>query len=448
MQRKLFTLFIITFFSALVLAACSGDNNNEDNNNNNNNDPNDVLEENNENENNEEENNDNNNNENEENNNNEENEENEEDEKPEGSGQETSGDFNDLLDFMAETTDGEVDVLYENMNQETHESDTISVTLNGYTLVELNDFHTNFSIPFDDETDGGVLVADYTIENTSDEDSYFMTSFDIEYTGASKYHNNYDKLLPEDVQIPKLLNPNTDYLIEAGETIQGYYAYAFGPDNLEKILDLGEVTIRINRPFSDKGDVTSYFGKEGQFVIPVSETGEERVESNKSFYQDKVTYDDMGEKIMIKEKSDIGESQDLRDVSVTLDGYQFTEFIPNEEEAPRFSNADEGIVLLTVKFLVDNNGDEEVDQGSGSSKVIVNDGTTGILNTGMLLNYKTGSIIEAGDSDEWLQIYMLDQEQYEKIWKDKSFEVEIGPFRNQDGEDISKGSTISFELPE
>lgn len=358
-----------------------------------------------------------------------------------------SVDFTELIEYMEETTEGTANVLYENNEQQTHDSDVVSVMLDGYTLVELNDFHTNYSIPFDDETNGGVIIAKYIVENSGDEDVYFMTDFHIEYTGTTKYHNNYDELLPEDVQIRKMLSPSTDYLLKAGETITGYYAYPFSPELLDKIIDLSTVTVMVNEPHSEKGDVNSKFGKEGQFVLALNEEGAKKAEENAAFYNDKATYENMGEKKMLEEKHDINKSEMLRDVKVTLDGYQFTEFVPNEVEEPRFSNFTNGIVLLTAKFLVDNGGDQEIDQGAIISSLYVNDGSQYMRNEIMLGTYKYGDVIEPGESDELLQVYILDQEQYEKIWKDKSFEIEVGPFKNQEAKDISKGNTVLFQLP-
>lgn len=432
MIRKTMSLFIVAILSALVISGCSGDKEeNEENNENNENE--EAIEPS------EEENDEDDVDENE--------EENDEDEN-ESNAHESSGDFTSLIEYMEETTDGTAEVLYENTEQQVHESDTITVTLNGYTLVELKDFHTNFSIPFGDETDGGVVIAEYTIENNDDQDAYYMTDFHIEYTGTSKFHNNYDSLLPEDVQIKKMLKPDTDYLIEAGESVTGYYAYAFSPEQLETIIELSTVTVKVNQPHNEKGDVNAKFGKEGQFILSLSEEAEKKAEANKAFYQDKATYENMGDKKMLKEKDNINMSEMLRDVEVTLDGYQFAEFTPNEVEAPRFSNFTNGIVLLTVKLIIDNGGDEEVDQGASIAKLTVNDGSQYLLNEGMLLNYRYGDVIEPGETDEILQVFVLDQEQYEKIWKDKSFELEIGPMRNHDAKDISKGNKISFTLPE
>lgn len=292
-----------------------------------------------------------------------------------------------------------------------------------------------------------MIIAKYTITNAREEDAYYMPSLDLSFTGADKIYSNYKALLPEEEQIPAKLSPSNDYLLEAGETVTGFFAYPFGKDDLDIILDLATVAVDVPPAQAEKGAFDSPIGKQGKFTLSVSEEGAEKVAANEAFYQDKVTVDDMGDKTMIEEKDGIGESEALGDVTVTLDGYQFTEFTPNSEEAPRFSSFTNGIVLLTVKFHLDNRGAEDIGLDSISSTLTVNDGAQYMLNEGMLLNYRYGDLIEAGESGEWLQIYVLDQEQYEKIWKEKSFEIEAGPMRDAEAKDISKGKKVTFTLP-
>lgn len=426
-MNKKINLFVVALISViLVLSACGKKDANDNEKEKNDNENVEVNENNDENE--------------------EENEEPEEEEEKEENKEVSAGDFSSTIDYMEEQTDGETKVLYENTEQQVHESDSIRVALNGYTLVELNDFHTDFNIPFDDQTDGGVLLAEYTIENTGDEDIYFMPDLHVEYPGTPKFYDNYDQLTPKEEQIKTMLAHSNDYELKAGEELTGYYAYPFSPEALDHIVDLSTVTVVVNKPHNEKGDVNSNFGKDGKFTLSLNEAGEEKASSSAEFYQDKATYDDMGEKKMLKEKSDIADTQELRDVKVTLDGYQFTEFIPNEVEAPRFESFTNGIALLTLKLNIENNGDTEVAQSSNSSKLTV-DNSQYMLGEGMLLDYKYSDVIEAGESGELLQVFLLDLEQYEKIWKDKAFDFEIGPFRDIEGKDISKGNRVEFTLP-
>lgn len=355
--------------------------------------------------------------------------------------------FAEIIAQMEKTTEGTAKVLFENDKPQVHEMDGVSVSLDAYTVVELKNFHTNFQIPFGDQTDGGVLLAQYTVKNELDKDVYYQPFLDLSYTGATKSFSNYKDLFPEDVQLPEKLGPSNDYALKAGETVTGYYVYPFGEDVLQDVLNLGTVAIDIPAAREDLDDFNSKIGKDAKFNISVTKEGADKVASNEVFYQDKATVDNMGDKTMLKEKQGIDESHKLEDVTVTLDGYQFTEFTPNEVEAPRFSNFENGIVLLTIKLNIDNKSSSEIGQSSISSKLTVNNGAQYMLSEGMLLNYKYSDVIEAGKSGELLQLFVLDKEQYDKIWKDKTFEFEIGPMRDKEAKDISKGKKATFELP-
>lgn len=348
---------------------------------------------------------------------------------------------------MEDETDGTAQVVYENNEAQVYELEDMNVLIDGYTVVELTDFHSNFSIPFNDQTDGGVIIAKYTVTNDRDEDAYYSPHFYLSYTGATKAFGPNRDLIPEEEQISEKLSHKDNYLIKAGETATGYYAYSFGQDHFEEALEASTVAVEIPAAQGKEDSFDEPIGKDGKITLSLSEDGEARKEGNKAFYNDKVTSEDMGDKEMIKEKKDINESQDLRDVKVTLEGYQFTEFTPNEVEAPRFSNFTEGVVLLTIKFDLDNKGEENIGLNSLSTKLTVNDGSQWMLNEGMLLDYRNDDVIKAGDSGELLQIFVLDKEQYDKIWQDKAFELEVGPMKDEEAKDISKGSRITFTLP-
>lgn len=175
---------------------------------------------------------------------------------------------------MEEKTEGTATVLYENNEPQTHEMEGVTVTLDRYSLVELLDFHRNYSIPFDDQNNGAVLIAQYTIENTTDEDLHYMTTYDL--INTDRYINNYRELLPEENQLPSILSPLNDYLLEAGQEIVGYYAYPLGEDRLEEIFNVGSVDIAISTPQTDPGDFSTMIGSEGRFTLPLNEVSADK----------------------------------------------------------------------------------------------------------------------------------------------------------------------------
>lgn len=371
-------------------------------------------------------------------------EENKEDENKETA---SSHDFSSLIKYMEKETEGTTKVLYENNTPQLHKMEDVSVSLDAYTLVELKDFHTDFSIPFGDETDGGVILAKYTVKNAMEKDIFYMPTEYITFTGAKKHYSDNRYLIPKEDQLKTKLPLDTGYLLKAGEEVTGYVAYSFGATDLQKINELATVTVMVPKPFAEKDAFGTSFGSEGRFELALNTEGAEKIASNTAFYQDRVTVENWGEKEMLKEKSGINESQQLGDVNVTLDGYQFTAFTPNEVEAPRFSNFKNGIVILTAKFKLDNKASSEIGMSFMTSRLTVNDGSQYLLNENMLLNYRDANNIKPGEAGELLQVYAFDQEQYEKIWKEKAFEIELGPIKDQDAKDTSKGKRVTFTLP-
>src|SRR5699024_6679968 len=156
----------------------------------------------------------------------------------------SDSDFSELITYMEEETEGEAEVLFENNEKQEHELDGVNVSLDAYTLVELKDFHTNYSIPF-----------------------------------------NYQDLLPEEEQIPTMLSPSEDYLLEAGETVTGYYTYPLGQDILDEVLDLSTVSITVPPAEAEKGEFGNPIGSEGKFSLALNEDGADKISANADFYQ-------------------------------------------------------------------------------------------------------------------------------------------------------------------
>src|SRR5699024_3500114 len=297
--------------------------------------------------------------------------------------------FSDQIEYMEEETEGTAEVLVEFDESQKHEMEDVSLTQEGYTFVELDDFHKDFSIPFDDETDGGVVITKYTMKNDSDNDVSFMPSFYMTYDGAEKDFNNYADLLPRNEQIEDKLTSEDDYELKSGDEVSGYYTYPFGGDALDEVLEEGEAQIDINQPQEDVDDYSSTLGEEDTFTINFDQDSKDEKEASDSegFYEDKVTAESLGDKSMIEEEDNIGDTEELRDVDVTVEGYQFTELDPGKEIENAFADSDDGVVLLTVKFDIDNGGDDEIGKDSVDSTLTMNDGKQYTINEASLLNY-------------------------------------------------------------
>src|SRR5699024_5883963 len=147
-------------------------------------------------------------------------EEDDEDEEEDEEGKDTSeasGDFDDLIKGMEDITEGEAEVIYENTDGDSTDIEDVHISLNQYVLVELNDFHADFEIPFVDHTDGGALLAEYTIENDTGEDGRYMRDSDISDVRTTEAHADTNTRIRDDVQLFQKLVPPSQYELDEGD---------------------------------------------------------------------------------------------------------------------------------------------------------------------------------------------------------------------------------------
>ncbi len=215
----------------------------------------------------------------------------------------SNAEFDALVSAMEEETEDTATLLFENNESQSHEMEGLTLTLDAYQLVELEDFHTNFSIPFEDQTDGGVILAQYTVKNDSDQDLHYMPTLDIDYVGATKYYSNYRDLIPLEEQLPTILSPDNEYLVEAGDEVTGYYAYPFGQKQLDDILAEGNVIVDVPAPTTEYNEYSSTIGSGTEFTLPLDDDSAEKSAETESqgFYQDRISAENMGDKEMIEQ---------------------------------------------------------------------------------------------------------------------------------------------------
>ena len=362
-------------------------------------------------------------------------------------------DFTEAKDAMKEEMDAEtINVLYASSEPiDTAIDGTLTLTLDGYEMLEVLDFHDDVSIPFDDHTDrGGVVLAKFTIKNSGTASAFYPLPPGYTFTGATKaYGSNTHNLLPEEMaDFGKILRDANDE-VKPGEEVTGYMATAFAPDALDTVMGLGLLTMEVEAGYTeaDSFDSDKKIGDDQNVDLPLSSDGAEAVVASGAFLQDKLSTDNMGTKTMDVEKTGIDETQEIGGVKVTLDTYQFTTFEPNEVEAPRFENFENGIEVLTVKFLIDNQDETAVDLASSTTTLNMNNDSQWTISEGMLTDYGSNSAIQPGSQGELLQVYVLDKEQYDKIWKDKEFSIEVG-LRDTDVKEMGKGKEVTFVLPQ
>ncbi|WP_086349623.1 DUF5068 domain-containing protein [Candidatus Enterococcus clewellii] len=342
----------------------------------------------------------------------------------------------------------EMELLYAQSEPTIVEMGDFEVSVDEYELVKVTDFDSNFKIPFGDQTDeGGIILATISIANTSDKTLYYPSIPDLTFTGATKAYTNNRTVVEDNADDSDNMGAivvDTKGEIKAGETQTMTVNYLFSDEALSAILDLGLVTMQVPHGYTKAESFKSEdkVGDKQNIQLSVSSDGEKTASDNASFLQDKVSTDDMGTKTLDMEKKDINTTQSVDGVDAILSEYQFTFFEPNEVEAERFSNFENGTVLLTVKFVLDNKGEKTISMSSSSATLRVNNDSQRVLSEGMLTNYTT-DVVSPGEKKDLLQVFVLDQEQYEKIWREKDFSINLNLV---DGETF-KRETVEFDLP-
>lgn len=359
-----------------------------------------------------------------------------------------SEEFDKIVAGIKENLDAkEIKVLYADMKPQVFEQGTVTVSLDGYETLELNDFKQDFASKFRDNSDyAGLLLAKYTIVNTGKEDAYYSPIFGLDYSESKHGFSGSKNIMSEDVVDLSSTMVKKERKLTAGESVTGFLAFNIDGPSLDDMKKLAMVTMTIPAAYSkDEISKEARLGEEVKIELPVTDKGEETIAEKAKFYPDKITVDNMGTKTLLKEKKDIAETADYGEAKVTFNGYQFTEFVPNETEAPRFSDFENGIVLMTASFTIKNDGDEIIAPSTSSATLNVNNDSQRIMNSGMSLPRTTDNEIKKGEDKEWIQVFAFDKEQYDKIWKDKDFSIKVN-LRQISGS-LRKGEDVTFKLP-
>ena len=359
-----------------------------------------------------------------------------------------SEEFDKIVAGIKENLDAkEIKVLYADMKPQVFEQGTVTVSLDGYETLELNDFKQDFASKFRDNSDyAGLLLAKYTIVNTGKEDAYYPPIFGLDYSESKHGFGGSKNIMSEDVVDLSSTMVKKERKLTPDESVTGFLAFTIDGPSLDDMKKLAMVTMTIPAAYSkDEISKEARLGEEVKIELPVTDKGEETIAEKAKFYPDKITVDNMGTKTLLKEKKDIAETADYGEAKVTFNGYQFTEFVPNETEAPRFSDFENGIVLMTASFTIKNDGDEIIAPSTSSATLNVNNDSQRIMNSGMLLPRTTDNEIKKGEEKEWIQVFAFDKEQYDKIWKDKDFSIKVN-LRQISGS-LRKGEDVTFKLP-
>ncbi|MGA9290298.1 MAG: DUF5068 domain-containing protein [Anaerobacillus sp.] len=344
---------------------------------------------------------------------------------------------------IAEESQGEVEEVYtsESNLDYVHDMDGFKVSIDQYQIVKVNDMIEDMYIRFDDQTDGYVITARITIDNTLDQSMYYPSFVRIQGVNELDFISSERTFVRDEYPVSKDTEQPSKY--DAGEKVTGLVTFTLTNEQYDVMTSVKPKFV-IEGGASDNDEFKGSYKGTATYDLIYGEEQKTQVESESDIYPDRLTTGNMADKEMIFEKSGIDETKQIEDVDVTLNGVQYTEIKPTAGNESRFSNfGDAGIVALTVKLTIDNQSDQKLNTFLLSSFIRIDDNRGSVINQGMV-EPNDSKEIEAGETGEKYHVFLFRKDDFETI---KEFNLEFGPFTGEDGKDLFKGKNATFSLP-
>lgn len=326
-------------------------------------------------------------------------------------------------DLKEKTETTSLDMLYENMKPLIYEENDVEIQVKGYRYYEIKNFTRNLRIPFGDQNaEGGVIVLAVSLKNDTDKDVYYGNGFSFSLTGSRAYLTRTKNMITDDMEGTLISN---DSKIKAGEELEGFIPFAVEPDEMEKISENKEASLQVPGIYTKKGSFKSSDAllEEHKETVPFGSAGEAKAETASEFYPDKATAENMGTKTMLVSK-ELNETKEFEGVKVTLDGYQFSDFEPNEDQESRFSKFETGVVLLTAKVTVQNNGKETLQFNDTSAALKIGSKVSMISQSALEVREKEDTLPIGETGTKYIAV-PIDKESYDRLYKDQEFVLNV-----------------------
>lgn len=333
--------------------------------------------------------------------------------------------------------------LFEKDDVITNGDNNVNFTINGYQYLKIENFSRDFAVSYGDQNkEGGVLLVSATFKNNSDTSVYAGPGFSMSVVGYDSAIGRDEDLLENDL-VSELLDKKN--VLKPNEELSGYVALGVKPAAMEKITESGTAEFELPG-FYSKPDS---FSKADTIVEPKKESialtneGESSNTEASQFYEDKITTENMGTKTMIDEKK-LDKVENFENVAITAEGSQITSFEPNEEQASRFSKFESGVILITVKLNIRNDGDTPLNVDSTSATLKIGDSVK-MMSENMLQTKNGADEVGKGEEATKCLVFALDKESYEKLYKDQDLLLDVNLY-DTNFKRITKIGNILFEL--
>lgn len=364
-----------------------------------------------------------------------------------GIAQKSSSDSELLNPYIAQESEGKVEVVYQNKDPKyTHELDGFKITVDEYEIVKLTGMNENSKMLFDDQTSGYVVTSKVTIENGTDKQMYYSNYHRIQLSDELDFvQSDWKNFVAEDKRINTIKQNKEDFtLFEPKEKVTGFITFALTNYEFEKIKTTSPKYI-IEGGLADNSKFeNSNLQKSPAYDFLITAPVQTAPEPDKPktpaeqpiFHQDKLLTEKWASKKMIFEKANINATKQFGGVKVTLDSVQYTDVIPAPGNESMFSAFGGGVAALTVKLKIDNQSDSPFSLGNLGTSLDVDENRATYF-TQEIVEPSGSSEIAAGQQGEKLHVFLFKKDEFELY---KKFTLNFGPINGQ-------GDNAVFDLP-
>ena len=337
-----------------------------------------------------------------------------------------------------------IEVMYEGKNDSEFEENDLVTSLDSYAYYKVEDFSRDFKTQFDQKDLGGVLVFKVRLENNSNETVYYNNAPRVETSDANTIIYETNALLGGNEFEEYLPLGTENQELAAGESAEGYLAYAVNPDAME-IIEADGTAIIEYIGFRDKSDFSGATDllKNPEFLLPLNEDAEETASAAGDQYPDTIVSDKIGTKNVI-EQEDTDASQEVEDLVVTVSGYEISEIVPSEGAKAEFEGYPGGVYSINVKMDIQNNSeDQTVDLGGVYANLVLGDMIQYDNNNYISAN-DTEAEIKPGETGTTYQVFTIDGEAWEKFKEDSM--MIVPSIKDVDYEDMHDFEAIQVKF--
>ncbi|HFI0464074.1 TPA: hypothetical protein ACGO1T_001450 [Streptococcus suis] len=304
--------------------------------------------------------------------------------------------------------------LFESSEPIVVENDKAAFSIDAYTYLELNNTQSNQT--------GHVVFLQVTYTNKSDQTIDVQPTLYGSIVGVDSAVSSEVEGFSDEFNLFSLVM-DKDRILEPGESLTGGLVFAFPEEQNEALLAAGQLVVEspVVLPNAEASLADAILASEN-LILPISEDAATKASAQGEFYPDRVTVDVWGDKAMI-ESDTPGQAVNVGDVEVVLEGYQWTDFTPNDDRADRFVDFKDGVVLLTAEVRVKNNSDTNIRYGSTTGLLTLNDSIR-YMNEIMLEEGDTNVVIKKGEEGVHYLVFALSKDDF-NLYQDRSAVLEV-----------------------